>query len=271
MSINEVEKSLQKYRVFIGGNDLEMQTIRELLVDRNISVIDQNLGWGAKASAYNEEITQAVKEGYVPVFIELDPDIEVPLGAIVINHHGSEANKPASVFQVCELLGIEPDREIQKVAWNDSGWIPKLREMGATNDEIAEIRLKDRNMQGFDDELEEKSAELADTAEVVPELGLAVVKDLPISRFAGIKDRIALEKDVYNIICLALPQGDNKNGEMEFQGDGAICAELAKKYNGWSGGDGLGKASGTAYWGGYPDNPQTIINFIKKHLRSEMA
>lgn len=37
-----------QYIFFIGGKDLEMETIKQLLSAHNQPYIDKNLGWGAK-------------------------------------------------------------------------------------------------------------------------------------------------------------------------------------------------------------------------------
>ena len=50
-----------QYIFFIGGKDLEMETIKQLLSAHNQSYIDKNLGWGAKTSAYEAEISRTVK------------------------------------------------------------------------------------------------------------------------------------------------------------------------------------------------------------------
>lgn len=47
-----------QYIFFIGGKDLEMETIKQLLSAHNQPYIDKNLGWGAKTSAYEAEISR---------------------------------------------------------------------------------------------------------------------------------------------------------------------------------------------------------------------
>jgi len=274
-NINEAQRSEETtdYKdctFFIGGNDLEMRAIKELLEQSGIeaeNIVDSNLGWGAKASDYESQIGKALSQGRIPVIIELNEDIELPQDktCISVDHHGERSGEPSSILQVCKLLGIEPDRRIELIAANDTGWIPGLRATEASDEEIRNIREEDRRMQGFDAELESISEKLANEAEIDEERGLAIAKDLPISKFAGIKDRIA-ERGIYNVICLASPQGDSQQGEMEFQGDGVICQELNEKYSGWSGGEGLGKPGGIAFWGGYPENPEQVIEDIETAL-----
>lgn len=78
---------------FLGGQDLEMQTIRELLEESVPGQLyDKKLGWGAKASAYNEEIGQSLGTGCTPVLIELENDIELmEEQCLVVDHHGERA------------------------------------------------------------------------------------------------------------------------------------------------------------------------------------
>ena len=52
-----------QYIFFIGGKDLEMETIKQLLSAHNQPYIDKNLGWGAKTSAYEAEISRAAADG----------------------------------------------------------------------------------------------------------------------------------------------------------------------------------------------------------------
>ena len=141
---------------FLGGNDLEMKTIKDLLDKQGVAYSDSNLGWGATTSKYGEEIEKVAKEGKTPVIIELGIDSKLPENTINIDHHNENASKPASILQVCDLLGIEPTRKMQLIAANDSGYIPAMLEMGATKEEIAQIRYQDRAAQGITPEQENK-------------------------------------------------------------------------------------------------------------------
>lgn len=80
-----------QYIFFIGGKDLEMETIKQLLSAHNQPYIDKNLGWGAKTSAYEAEISQAAADGKTPVVIELEQDCKLPENAINIDHHNQNA------------------------------------------------------------------------------------------------------------------------------------------------------------------------------------
>lgn len=136
------------YVFLLGGRDLEMITIKRMLIDSGFeepeSIADLNLQWGAKLSAYqnrfNDELTF--------VGIELSQDIVPPPHYINIDHHNENANKPSSIEQIAKLLGIELTREQQLIAANDKGFIPAMEALGATREEIVDIRRRDREAQG---------------------------------------------------------------------------------------------------------------------------
>ena len=151
---------------FLGGNDAEMQTIRQTLTAANAEFQDKGLFWGPRASAYQEEIATATAEGKTVVLIELGnaegadwsgnplPVIELPADAIEVDHHGARSGEKASILQVLDLLGQEPSRFELLIAANDAAYVPGLIAAGATLEEIAEIRALDRDAQGITPEQE---------------------------------------------------------------------------------------------------------------------
>lgn len=118
-----------QYVFFIGGKDLEMETIKQLLDGKGAEYVDKNLGWGAKTSAYEAEIAQAAAAGKTPVIIELEQDCKLPKNTVNIDHHNQNAARPASVLQICDLLGIEKTRDLQLIGANDAAYIPGMMEM----------------------------------------------------------------------------------------------------------------------------------------------
>ena len=52
---------------FLGGQDLEMVTIRDLLAQESCPYHDKGLGWGARASDYRTEIEAVLAQGQIPV------------------------------------------------------------------------------------------------------------------------------------------------------------------------------------------------------------
>src|SRR3990167_2856633 len=122
-----------RYVFFLGGQDLEMLTIRKFLEEKGQEVFDRRLEWGAKASFYASEIMQAAMEGKIPVLIELERDYPLPESTILIDHHGERSGEESSLFQVFGLLGSHANSyEDRLIAANDSGYIPAMLAMGAT-------------------------------------------------------------------------------------------------------------------------------------------
>lgn len=172
----------------LGGYDLEMLTIKQMLEKRNdCAVADKHLSWNnAFLSAYREELTRYTD---CQIYgIELKEDISAPGNYTPIDHHNDKNGQFTSLEQVASLLGVSMNRFLQLVSANDKGYIPAMMEIGATKEEIADIRLKDRKAQGISDEddwLAEESIEkfLATYGE------LYVVKSLT-PHFAPICDRL---------------------------------------------------------------------------------
>jgi len=176
------------YVFLLGGRDLEMITIKRMLIDSGFeepeSIADLNLQWGAKLSTYqnrfNDELTF--------VGIELSQDIVPPPHYINIDHHNENANKPSSIEQIAKLLGIELTREQQLIAANDKGFIPAMEALGATREEIADIRRRDREAQGVTEE-DERLGEKSIRKFRKQKGEITLVKSLT-SKFSTITDRL---------------------------------------------------------------------------------
>ena len=150
----------KKMIFFLGGYDLEMITIKELLEQNDIKFIDKNLSWGAKLSDYQDELENY--KDYTIYGIELELDIEVPNNYIEIDHHNKNSNKNSSLEQVAQIINIELNRFQKLVSENDSAYIKGMKKLYATKDEIKDIRAKDRKAQGItkkDEDLAIKSLE----------------------------------------------------------------------------------------------------------------
>ncbi|MCQ2741158.1 MAG: hypothetical protein MJ210_03470, partial [Alphaproteobacteria bacterium] len=152
--------------IFCGGYDAEMLEIIRVCREAGVEVVDKHLGWGASVDAYKAEIKKAIADGKTPVCIEL-AGAEAIAGAVVIDHHNENFGKPASILQVLDLLGIEPTRRQQLIAANDCGYIPGILAMGATAEEVAEVRLLDRSAQGITPEQEAEAERAIAAAEAV--------------------------------------------------------------------------------------------------------
>jgi len=162
-------KSDVKRLFLLGGRDLEMEEIRKLLVENGCQkyeqgsegdcfYADRELEWGAKLSDYKDLLDF---DGKI-YGIELSKDIKAPKNYRAIDHHNSSWCRPSALEQVAELLGVELTRWQQLVAANDRGYIPALKQMGATTEEIKQIREADMKAQGVtEEELKKAPKELA--------------------------------------------------------------------------------------------------------------
>lgn len=147
----------------LGGSDLEMLEIKQLLVAHEGSFLDARLSWDTaiwdayRGEPYRTQIQQAIEKGKRVFGIELRGQaIE---GCVLIDHHNELEHLPSAIEQVADLMGLELNRRQALVAANDRGYIPAMKEVGATQEEIDEIRWADRKVQGVTEE-EEKRAEL---------------------------------------------------------------------------------------------------------------
>ena len=181
-----------KKKIFLlGGHDLEMIEIRNMLDENNVQYFDRKLTWStAYLKEYAQELEMYGKIEEVNIYgIELqekDSDY-IPVNYSRIDHHNEMSNRPASIIQVAEILEIPISRHWLLVAANDSGYIPAMIQIGATVDEINEIRLLDRKMQGVT-QMDEQLAEKA-ILEKSMENGIIIVKACS-SRFSPICDRL---------------------------------------------------------------------------------
>ena len=182
------------YLFLIGGSDLEMLAIKQLLTANGfiegLQIADHNLQWGAKLSDYQTLFNNT----QTFVGIELIPDITPPLHYIEIDHHNTNSHKKSALEQIIELLEndlnlkIEFSRDLQLIAANDKGYIPGMFAMGATQEEVADIRHRDRNAQGVTEE-DELLAMQSIRENCTYEGGLTVIKSLT-TKFSAITDRM---------------------------------------------------------------------------------
>ena len=277
----------QNLHFFLGGADAEMTTIKNLLEQEGVSYSDAKLSWGASTSKYGDEIETVAKAGKTPVIVELSVDSSLPENTINVDHHNENSDRPASILQVCKLLGVEPTRKMQLVAANDSGYIPAMLAMGATKEEIALVRHMDRAAQGITSEQEEQAEEALTKAREM--YGVTVVM-LPHSKTATITDRLFNPEKPQNLLIISADgetnyfgpedicrklQG-NKVGERPAPWDPNQIETLYDHFGGCTGGAGLGKKGGTAFWGGYADQKEIAkfvfkANFEKAQAKSNVS
>jgi len=250
---------------FLGGQDLEMAVIRELLEEAGARFFDGRLGWGAKASSYEEEIRACLEGGGRPVLVELTDDLDLdPEGVIVADHHGKEAGRdaPTSIEQVFRLLELPPERwsrRLELVAANDRGGPPALAQAGATREEIAEIRAADRAAQGVTEEEERQAAGAAEKAEGRAGGRLTVAR-LPLDKTTPLVDRLHPElggPGFENLLVLS-------PGEVNFFGSGELVRALEERYpGGWSGGE----LPQRGFWGHKRPVPG-VVELLEERLES---
>ncbi len=200
------------YQFFLGGYDLEMQTLSQLLHAQGQPLVDKHLNWGASAIDYRDEISEALTQGYTPVLIELSHTDGLQ-GVICIDHHGSAAghNKPCSLRQVFDLLQLPESqwsRYYQLVAANDIGHTPAMKALGASQAEIQAIRQADRTAQGITPE-QEATADAA--LQLTQQRGEITIVELPHNRVACITDRLDpnLGGPGYQTLWVRSPEEEN--------------------------------------------------------------
>ncbi|KLE02178.1 CorA family divalent cation transporter [Aliarcobacter butzleri] len=152
---------MENKRVFLlGGKDLEMREIKNLLSSKNEIYENKNLSWGAKLSFYKDELEKYKNDESITIYgIELEKDIEISNDYIEIDHHGKNDDKPSSLEQIAEILNIDLTKEQKLIAANDSRYICGMKNLCATQDEIENIRKLDRKIQGVTQEDEELAKE----------------------------------------------------------------------------------------------------------------
>jgi len=234
---------------FLGGRDLEMQTIAELLRSHVPAerIHDQHLQWGACASAYEREIRDAVEQGLVPVLIELAADVPLSEQVLIVDHHGerSGTERPTSLEQVFQLLGrpaAEWTRRMALVAANDRGHTRAMASLGATWEEMQAIRAADRRAQGITAEEEELAARSVQRAERLCSGRLTLVR-LPHERAAAVADLMdpLLGGVGYENLLVCCPE------TVTFFGEGPVIESLRTAFpDGWWG----GALPECGFWGG---------------------
>ena len=228
---------------FLGGQDLEMQTIRRLLdVHAPGCVHDRHLAWGhAVASAYREEIGAAMGRGESIVFVELENDLALARDAVVVvDHHGTAAGRghKTSLEQVFDLLQLPSShwtRDDTLVAANDRAYPPGLLAAGASSEEARVIREADRAAQGITAE-EEHAAEVAIGARESRLGGTLLIVRLPHARMATVADPLhaATGGPGYEHLLVVSPD------EINLDSTGPVIDALLTRYGKertWVGGD----------------------------------
>ncbi|MBK8444223.1 MAG: NYN domain-containing protein [Sphingobacteriales bacterium] len=203
------------FYILAGGGDLEMEEIVAIAKANKVPVKDKKLTWGAKLSDYTKELEN---KAHIYLGIELTEDIEPPKHYIGIDHHNERVHKRSALEQVAKYLGITLDRRQQLIAANDMGYIPAMKKLNATVEEIADIRRADRAAQGIS-EADERAAEKAIATHLsISPNGMAIIRALS-NKFAPITDALY---EQYSELLI------HTADELTYYGKRA--AELAKVY-----------------------------------------
>ena len=149
----------------LGGHDLEMCAIKDMLLEAEVVCFDASLQWNnAYVSAYQKELEQygADDSEWTIYGVELQEDIPLPYNYKAIDHHNLNMDLPSALEQVADLLGVPLNRRMQLIAANDKGYIPGMQALQASDAEITEIRRADRACQGVTEEDSHKFSPVCD-------------------------------------------------------------------------------------------------------------
>lgn len=263
------ERNQNKERVYvIPSNDAEAVAIGDMLREqgyqdgKNLFVTKQ--AWGASWDNLEQDIKEAVDKTDFPVYgIELQGQTLTDK-THNIDHHAYQnddrSNPKSSIEQVAKLEGVSLTRKQELIAANDRAFIPGMEKLGATREEIQEIRALDRSAQGITEEQEKQAVKAIKEAEIIegPDGMKTVIVHMPHSKCATVTDRMYGEYD--NLLCVC---GD---GETDFYGKKEIIDELNEKYpGGWKGGD---LEHGNGFWGVCADQNK-IEETVRDSVRLE--
>ncbi len=259
-----MENPSTNYLFLLGGHDLEMVEIKELLDNHNEKYLDNNLTWGAQWSDYSEDIKNPENKSKTFVGIELSGKLDMPAGGIDIDHHNFNSDKVSSIEQVSKLLNVELSHWQKLVAANDKAYIHGLEQMCATEKEIKKIREADKKAQGVTAEDEAKAKESIEKHKETAG-DVVIVKSLT-NKFSPITDLMYGKADqliIYNDTSLSYYGQVPK----ELISHYANQIEAGKAYYGGSSSNGFfGLAQG--FWSKEKilEEKETILKIIKNTL-----
>ena len=248
----------------LGGEDLEMSRIRTRLNRAGAEVVDIGMRWEQAANegvgAVAEHINRIKSEGKTPVTIELAGAGDLRPDVVEIDHHNERSDRPPSVAQVMERMGLAPVLKDRLVGANDAGYIPAMMEVtndilgrlnnrlsamaGVSEEEkqkrlegskrwldtmIDRVRREDRAAQGVTEEMEAEAEEALKHAEVDPETGTILVR-IEGDRCSPVTDRLfsGWPDGRQNLIVVASSGQDME--EVWFFGRGDQCVEISNHF-----------------------------------------
>jgi len=165
-----------KKKIFfiVPANDGEAVEIRKILQAARVSHVVTRQSWGATWANLEPGVVAEI-EGILsanPSAVIYGVELGGPArwNASNIDHHiyrdENRSNEKSSIEQVAALLGVELTRHQTLIAANDKGYIPALRAMGATENEIKIVRAQDRLSQGVTPDQEAQAVADIRSAEI---------------------------------------------------------------------------------------------------------
>lgn len=165
---------MEKKFFIVPANDGEAVEIRKILLAAKIDHVITRQSWGATWAGLEQTVVEKV-EGILsanPSTVIYGVELGGPArwNAINIDHHiyrdENRSNEKSSIEQVAALLRVELTRHQLLIAANDKGWIPALKAMGASDNEIKIVRAQDRLAQGVTPDQEAQAVADVKVAEV---------------------------------------------------------------------------------------------------------
>lgn len=238
-------------------SDLETAEVRNLLETAGEAVISFPGWWGMK---WEQIPTSSQTE--IQKFLSENSDTHV-YGVKLVgdNEWAAQIIEPyrpgfkTPLQKVAEIVGLQLTEYQSSVVANTTTWIPGLKNLDLAQGVIDAIRLSDRASQGINPDQEAQSVRAWENRTETEQLTIVRMSH---SKCATITDRYYGQYK--NLIIFS------EDGEVNFYGDGELCSKLQMKFEGWSGGAGLGQKNGSAFWGGYP-NHQEVQEFVQSDLK----
>ena len=214
----------------LGGADIEMQSIKALLMRKGCLYSDHGLSWDNATLEQYKDVLELYgnQSAYTLVGVELSGTCDCS-NYMSIDHHNALEQQLSSLEQVAQLLGVTLSRHEQLVAANDRGYIPAMQAMGATREEITAIRAADRSAQGITVEEERLAAEAVKVREQV---GSLLLIQSQTERFAPICDALFPYRD----LLIRTPQQWVYYGEHKADVMALFCQEIENEEAYYGGG-----------------------------------
>jgi hypothetical protein len=236
-----------KYFFLLGGSDLEMQEIENILAENNIEYENLALTWSdASWEKYSDIANKKIKEGYTVVGVELFNKEYKPPKALDIDHHNERRCEPAAIEQVAHLLDVELNAYQKLVAANDKGHIPGLIRAGASYNQIKEIRKKEHDIQGITNKDLEKVRQAIRTSELINNVTVIRYNE---EKFLPVSDLLyenVLEENKDNLSAVnSIPHIIYNDDKLLYSGK--VTGELIKNYENEI-------DENKIYYGGYPES-----------------